>query len=396
MKLGITFALSLGVAAAALVPAYADEIIKLGLSVPMSGDAANWGKQTKWLCDRAALEVKEQGGVKVGDVVYNFECLAYDNKYNAAEGAKVGQMLINRDGVNYIALALGTAPARALQSLSERKGALLLTNAWGISLKGPKFPLTFTNMNTPLELFGPLIRYVKEHNPDAKTAVLLNPNDASGQELEPVNKRVWTELGIEVLSSDWFERGTTEFQPIATKLASLKPDIIDLGGTPPGVAGSIFKELAVLGWDGVKVNLTGTSAEAILTTGGDAANGTYMGAAVSVDSATASEAQIKLNADLLAATGEPVSASVLGAYDSPFALKAAMEKAQSIDPAAVAKALPEITFPSFYGEAAFGGESTYGSPQQELIPVLVTQVSNGKLIELERILPDELATRLKK
>jgi branched-chain amino acid transport system substrate-binding protein len=121
-----------------------------------------------------------------------------------------------------------------------------------------------------------------------------------------------------------------------------------------------------------------------------------MGAAVSVDSKTATPAQVKLNNDLLAATGEPVSATTLGAYDSPFALKAAMEKAQSIDPAQVAKAMPSIDFPSFFGPSGFGGKAIYEVAQQELIPIIVTQVQNGKLVELARVLPAELAERLKK
>ncbi|RYE34139.1 MAG: amino acid ABC transporter substrate-binding protein [Hyphomicrobiales bacterium] len=397
MKFRIGLAVSLGAIAAALTPAaHAADIIKLGMSVPMSGDAANWGKQTKWLCDRAAQEIKDSGGIKVGTTTYNFECLAYDNKYNAADGSKVAQTLINRDGVKFVALALGTAPARAFQSLSERAGVLLMTNAWGRSLKGTQFPLTFTVMNTPFELFGPLTAYIKEKNPNIKTVVLVNPNDASGQELEPESQKNWAKNGVKVLSSDWFERGTTEFQPIVGKLASLNPDVIDLGGTPPGVAGTILKELAIVGWKGIKLNGTGTSAEAILTTGGDAANGTYMGAAVSVDAKVATPAQVKLNADLLAATGEPVSGTTLGAYDAPFALKAAIEKAQSIDPKKVASAMPEITFPSFYGQSAFGGKATYDVAQQELIPVIVTQVQNGKLVELTRVVPEELAGRLKK
>ena len=36
-------------------------------------------------------------------------------------------------------------------------GALLMQIAWGKSVKGPQAPLTFTNSNTPFELFGPLL-----------------------------------------------------------------------------------------------------------------------------------------------------------------------------------------------------------------------------------------------
>ena len=100
MKLGKNIA---GVVAAACVtaaftaPIYAQEVIKLGLSVPLSGSGANWGKGSEWLCNEAAKDVKEGGGVKVGGKVYNFQCIAYDNKYNAAEGTKVAQTLLKKD-----------------------------------------------------------------------------------------------------------------------------------------------------------------------------------------------------------------------------------------------------------------------------------------------------------
>lgn len=397
MRTMLRFALSVAATVTALSgPAFANDVIKLGLSVPMSGTSAIWGLQTKWLCDRAASEIKEQGGVKVGGKAYDFECLAYDNKYNAADGAKVAQTLLNRDGVRFISQSIGTAPVRALQSLSERSGALMFTVAWGTSIKGPNFPLTFTQMNTPLELFGPLLGYVKKQNPDIKTVALLNPNDATGQDSEPANRKVWKELGVDVIASDWYERGTTEFQPIAAKIAALKPDAVDLGTTPPGDAGSILKELGILGWNGVKIEGTGTGVEAIMATGGDAANGTYLGAAIPVVGDAVTEKQAKLNADLVAATGEPVNAVIIGGYNGAYALKAAMEKAGSIEPNVVAKTLPEVVFSSFYGDAAYGGTATYGSPQQMLMPVIVTQIQAGKLVELDRLLPDELAQRLKK
>ncbi|MCY1304806.1 hypothetical protein D9M68_1003740 [compost metagenome] len=71
-----------------------------------------------------------------------------------------------------------------------------------------------------------------------------------------------------------------------------------------------------------------------------------------------------------------------------------MQKAQSIDPKEVAAALPTITFESFYGPAAFGGASIYGTPQQLLIPAIVAQLRGENLVEVERIQPQELSARL--
>src|SRR4051812_2422336 len=69
--------------------AHAQETIKLGLSVPLSGAGAVWGKGSEFMCKKAAQEVNQAGGVKAKGKTYNFECLAYDNKYNAAEGTRV-------------------------------------------------------------------------------------------------------------------------------------------------------------------------------------------------------------------------------------------------------------------------------------------------------------------
>ena len=382
------------VTSAAVVSAQADEIIKLGLSVPLSGAGANWGIGSEWACKEAAKEVAQGGGVKVGGKVYNFTCIAYDNKYNAAEGTKVAQILLNRDGVKFISASIGTAPVRALQSLSEREGVLLFTVGWGSSLKGPKFPLTFTLQNTPYELSYPLIRAVKEANPGVKTVALLNPNDATGQETEPIARKAWAAAGIKVVSSDWYERGTTQFQPIAAKMAGQKPDVVDLGTAPPGDSGVVFKEIKVLGWNGVKVVPAGTSAEAMMKIGGDSVEGVYMGLSADFDGPEATPVQRKLNVGMKAATGEPINVIQIGGYDAVMALKAGMEAANSLEPKAIAAVLPKIVFDISYGKSAFGGKATYGSPQHMLVPVVITQVKGGKLVEVERAIPEELAKRL--
>lgn len=374
--------------------AHADEIIKLGLSIPLSGAAANWGKGSEWLCNAAAKEVADAGGVKVGGKVYNYKCVAYDNKYNAAEGTKVAQTLLNRDGIRFIGGSLGTAPVKALQSLSEREGALHFTTAWGSSIKGPKFPLTFTIMNTVNEISFPLTRFVKETNPSIKTVSLLNPNDATGQETEALARKAWTAAGVQVISSDWYDRGTTEFQPIASKMAAAKADVIDLASTPPADSGVVFKELKVLGWKGVQAVQVGTGAEGIIATGGTAVDGTYMGAAMVFDSALTTPKQKKLNDAAKAAIGESLNSVQISFYDSVMALKAAMEASQSVDPKLVAAALPTVKFESFYGvSSGFGGKDVYGTPQQILIPVIVTQIKNGKLTEVRRIASEEMKQR---
>jgi branched-chain amino acid transport system substrate-binding protein len=372
-------------AAAHGAAARADEIIKLGMSFPLSGANATWGRGSVAMCNQAAKEIKESGGVKVKGKVYNFECVAYDNKYDAAEATKVTQTLLNRDGVKYI-VAMGTAPVAAAQSLTERNGALLMMQAWGKSTKGPKFPLSFNIVPTPFEIVPGLVKYITKANPNAKTIVFLNPNDATGKETAAIAQKLWEAAGVKTLTSDFFERGTTEFQPIAARLASFHPDIVDLGTVAQGEAGIIFKELQSLGWKGVQILDNGSGVQAITGTGGDAANGTYMGGALVWDGPSIDAHQRAVGEAILKEFGEYPAITMIGAYDPVYAIKAGMEKAQSIDPKAVAAVLPGTKFKSFYGTTVtFGGKATYGADQQPNFPVFVSQIVDGKLVERAKV-----------
>lgn len=373
----------------------AQETLKLGISAPMSGPAATWGLGMEWAARQAVERVNADGGVTAAGKTYMFDVVAYDNKYSATEGARTGQTMLNRDGINFIAGSIGTAPVRAMQALTERKGVILFNTAWGKSVKGPDFPYTFTQMNTPFEILVPFYSFIKEKHPEVATAVLISPNDATGQELEPEAVKTWGELGVEMLGSDWYERGTTEFQPIATKIASLDPDIVDFSAAPPTDAGSILKELDVLGWDGVKVMSAGTSVDALTEVAGDAAEGAYLGASADFDSEKATEIQRELNAAAREALGEPLNGITISAYDAIMALRAAIIAADSVEPEKVKDALPSVRFESSYGPSGFGGEALYGYPQQMLIPIIVTQVENGKAVELTRSNPAELDALLK-
>jgi branched-chain amino acid transport system substrate-binding protein len=387
---------ALAVLPIAIPGAYADEVLKVAVFAPMSGAAAGWGLGAKWVGEQAAKEINDHGGIKAGGKTYKVESFAYENGYNSAEGGKAAQAMLNRDGIRFIIQGIGTAPVKALQSLSERQGALLMQIAWGKSVKGPQAPLTFTNSNTPFELFGPLFDLIKKLNPEAKTVALLNPNDATGQEVEEEAVKQYKARGFTILASTWYERGTTEFQPVATKLAQTHADIIDLSGAPPADSGLIYKELAVQGWKGVKVQSSGTGADAMVKVGGGAVEGVYMGNAADFGGPTATPIQRKLNEGALKALNEPLNILQLGAWDGLMAVKAGIEKADSIDPKKVAKVLPEIIFESSYGPTAFGGKETYGSPQQMLVPIIVTQIKNGQTVEIARISPAELEQRLAK
>ena len=77
-----------------------------------------------------------------------------------------------------------------------------------------------------------------------------------------------------------------------------------------------------------------------------------------------------------------------------MAIRSAMVKAGSADPAKVREAFPSLVFESSYGPAAFGGADIYGTPQQMLLPIIVSQIQQGKVVEVSRVIPPELAKKI--
>jgi branched-chain amino acid transport system substrate-binding protein len=372
------------------------DTLKFGISMPLSGPGAAYGIGSTWVAKQAAERINKQGGIKAGGKTYTVEIIAYDNKYNAADGAKVAQTLINQDDVRFVVASGSTAAVSALQSISERQGVLVFTGAWGKRLKGKNFPMTFTNLNTPTEVLGPLYSYIKQTYPNAKTVALVNPNDSSGQDTEKDARATLEKLGFKVVSSDFFERSTTEFVPLATKVAANKPDIIELAATPPQSAGQILKELDVLGWKGIKINSAGSSSDAIVKAGGASAEGTYLGIAADYGGTLATPIQRELDALARKEINMPLDQTGMMSWESIMAIKKAIETADSVDPKKVAEVLPKIIFESSYGPSAFNYAEEYGLPNQMMLPILVTQIKAGKTVEVKRVNPPQLEARLKK
>lgn len=377
-----------------VMPALADDVIHLGMTVPMSGAGASWGMSAEWVAQVAVRYVNDHGGVNVNGKIYHYAVTAYDNKYTAADGVKVAQTMFNRDGIRYVVFGMSTQAVAATQSMSERAGILMFTVSWSNSIKGPKYPLTFTITNTPTEFLGPLYTLVKKQNPSIKTIALISPNDAADEEAVASAMPHLKALGIQVLTYVKYERGTTEFQPVATKVVQTKPDAIDTLGAPPGDIGVLYRAIADQGWNGVRIASAGTVSDAVIRTGGKAVENLYMGLGADFAGPNATPVQRRVAAAFEPAMHEPLDIAGMSAWEAVMALKAGMEKSGSIDPRVVAQTLPKITFESSYGPAAFGGASTYGTPQEMLLPVIITQIRNGKVVELARIPSPELEKRV--
>ena len=85
-----------------------DDVIRFGITAPMSGAAASWGIGADWVGQQAVKWINEHGGITAAGKTYKVALTTYENGYNSADGGKAAQAMLNRDHVRFIIQGIGT------------------------------------------------------------------------------------------------------------------------------------------------------------------------------------------------------------------------------------------------------------------------------------------------
>jgi len=203
------------------------------------GSATNFsdrlGIQVKRILEMEAALVNEKGGLNIQGQRYNIEMIVYDHKYTADGGRAAGERLVFQDKVKFIVNPYGIAPCLAMLEVAEPNKIPFFHGAAGVKLLDPKFKYAVHTKALDGSVY-PEWSYVKEHllAPTVKTVVMCTYDDATGHIMADMMEKAWANAGIETVGRLYFKRGQTDFAPIATKLRSLNPDMLNLTGVMAG------------------------------------------------------------------------------------------------------------------------------------------------------------------
>jgi len=365
------------VATAALVvtnpgPSPAADVIKFGISTPLSGPAAPWGIPHKQATELIFEEVNAQGGLDVGGKKYKLEVVAYDHKYVIAEGVATVNRLIAKDGVKYISI-LGGAVAKANEEAINESGTLGLTLAYAEGLVSPKNPLTFQCFPAPPETTT-FWKWIKEQQPKIKRVASIAPNDDTGWWSVKVETTYVQKLGYDVVAKEFFERSMTDFNPILLRMLAQKPDAISVMASPAGSVGLIVKQARELGFKGRFVALHQIDSSVVAGIAGrENTEGMWVHGYVQAPLPD----KLKSWQQRYTKRFGEWNATSIDFTNPAFAFVAAVRKAQSLDPKKIAEAMRTVEFDNLWGKAHFGGKDYYGVGQQIIYPMPFSEVKDG-------------------
>lgn len=366
--------------------AMAQETLKLGALVTLSGAGASWGQGMMRAAELAAEDVNEEGGLEVGGTKYNVEIVAYDDAYKANEAVTAANRLVFEDEVKYIIGTVGSAPILAIQPITEENGVITMTLGFTGQALSPEKPYTFRPNPTTAEVAQPQIDWIVKTQ-GVKTVGALFPKDETGEAIAKDLSAAYEKAGATLAVTEFFERDRVDFIPLLTRIIAQGVDAIELDGNSPATAGQIVQQARDLGFEGVILRTGGPATQEIVNVAGKAATeGMFVHSAFDPGVETAKAYEERFTATY----NEPMNGFSPFFYDGTKMLFQAMRDAGTVeDTEAVKTALENISdYQGILGTMNWTGEDRYGIAHQLDSPFYIARVEGGEEVIVARCTSD--------
>ncbi|TFW59559.1 ABC transporter substrate-binding protein [Bradyrhizobium sp. MOS001] len=366
MKTQLTLAAAALLLGTAVSPSFAQEKIKLGVVVTLSGPAAALGQQVR---DGFALAVKDLGGKMGGRDV---EVIVADDELKPDAAVTKVKGLLERDKVDFVVGPIFSNILQAIhRPITESKTFLISPNAGPSTFAGkdcnPFFYVTSYQNDQVHEILGKVAQ-----DRGYKRMYLMVPNYQAGKDSVAGFK---LDYKGEIVEESYMPLNTLDFQPELSKISSQKPDAL-FTFMPGGLGVNLVKQYRQAGLaDTIPVLSAFTVDESTLPAQQDAAVGMFGGAnwAPNLDNPQ----NKRFVAAYEAAYNVVPGTYAFQAYDAAMLIDSAVKavKGDLSNKDAVGAALKKADFTSLRGAFKF---NTNGYPIQDFYLTKVAKRADGK------------------
>jgi branched-chain amino acid transport system substrate-binding protein len=222
----VAAALAVGLGAAV----HAQEPIRIGSSIPITGNLAFFGQHSRWGAELALEEANAAGGALGRKIEMDFQ----DNRCNPTEAVKsVSQMLGEQ---KYVAIHDGICSSviLAIMPLIERAEVPLVVangSATAIAEKSGAGGNRWSFKVNPSDasLAAALVAHLVEHLPEkAQKIALLGEDTDYGRSGAQGFELALAKRGLTLASTDYYQQGTADFTAVFTKIRSQHPALLAL------------------------------------------------------------------------------------------------------------------------------------------------------------------------
>ncbi|MCG9123152.1 branched-chain amino acid ABC transporter substrate-binding protein [Laribacter hongkongensis] len=306
--------------------------VKIGFSAPLTGPQAHYGEEYKNGVTLAIEDVNAEQP-KLGGQPVKFELVAEDDQADPKTATQIAQKFVDAK-VNGIIGHFNSGTAIPASKIYADAGIPGIAMATAPAYTQQGFATAFRSMTSDTQQGGVMGQWVVEKL--GKNVVIIDDRTAYGQGLADEFEKSVKAAGGNVLKREFTNDKATDFTAILTTIKGTNPDVVFYGGADAQSA-PMAKQMKRLGLKAPLVSGEMTKTPTFLQLAGSDAEGTVASlAGLPLDQMPKGkdyETRYKARFNQDVATYSPYG------YDATRVLVAAMQKADSADPA---KYLPEL------------------------------------------------------
>ena len=264
----IGLVVSLGMLGCAKQEKEEEGVIKIGAILPLTGEAAKYGLNTKNGIEIALEEINRKGGIKGKKVSIIYE----DSQADPKKAVSVFQKLTTVDKVSFFLGPLSSSSVLAVAPIANKKKVIILAPAASSPEITNAGDYIFRNVMSDL-FDGRAVADFAFNNLKKRTAGVIYISNDFGIGLEDSFKTYFEKYGGEVVIVEAFNPGDTDFRTQLAKIKSSAPEVVFLAGQKE--MGYILRQAIELGLNPQWISFSMFEDPEILKIAGNAANNVY-------------------------------------------------------------------------------------------------------------------------
>ena len=203
-------------------PALAQDTIKVGIVLPLTGEQAKFGEIEKLSFDLALEEINTRGGINGKKLEFVIE----DDTGRPEVGRSVVEKLITKDKVVMIGGGYSSSVTYAAAGVCQQNQIPFLVNTGSAdNITQSNWDYVF-RLNPPVSEYAEAIESLLKDVIKAKSAAILYENSLFGTSGAKEFEKSCKELGIEVMLKEGYQAGGIDFKPVLVQVKEKKPDIV--------------------------------------------------------------------------------------------------------------------------------------------------------------------------
>jgi branched-chain amino acid transport system substrate-binding protein len=332
--------------------ASAQQVVKIGHVGPVSGPNAHLGKDNENAARMAIDELNAKGFTINGQKV-TLQLVAEDDGSDPKQGTAVAQKLVDAKVKGVIGhLNSGTTvPASKIYNDAGIPQISPATTATQYTKQ--RFPGAFRVVANDAKLGGTLGKYAVD-TLKVKNIAVIDDRTTYGQGVASEFLKGAKGPGVRIVGKEFTSATATDYTAILTSIRAKKPDLVFFGGMD-SVGGPMLKQMKALGIEARFMGGDGICTESLGRLAGDAVGeGKVVCAEAGGVTGTEQEkAMSDFRARFKQKTGIEVQLYAPYVYDAVMVMAAAMQKANSAEPAKYLPELKKINYKGVTGQIAF-------------------------------------------